>query len=301
MQRETQMLVSKLDRSVNFVLPNSQETRYVRRNDDYFIVYLSSHNGCNKTCRFCHLTQTGQTEFVEASYEDMISQARLILNHYRRQVELGLEPKANKVHFNWMARGEPLSSKTLTNNWDNLSRDLAHLAYDRGINEVKFKISTIMPLDYEGSLVKDFGNDKYHPEHRPTFYYSLYSVEDTFRKKWLPKAMSVNEALTKLTLWQYVTEREVVLHWAFIRGENDTTSNVHQILERLEQFQIKTRFNLVRYNPFDNLKSEESDPQRLAELFKIMESGMGLKGSKIISRVGQDIAASCGTFINLKE
>ena len=78
-----QIIPSQEDASVNFVRPGDRlgffEARYVRRTDDYFIVYLSSQTGCQKACRMCHLTATGQNKFENASHGDFISQAETVL------------------------------------------------------------------------------------------------------------------------------------------------------------------------------------------------------------------------------
>lgn len=97
------------DASVNWDRPagvGRLEARYVRRCPDYFVVYLSSQTGCAQGCRMCHLTATGQTRLRDAMFGEMIEQARTVLEHYRRE-----GPSARTVHFNFMARGEPLASR----------------------------------------------------------------------------------------------------------------------------------------------------------------------------------------------
>ena len=175
------ILNSEIDLSVNFVRPNGQESRYVRRTDDYFIVYISSHNGCNKACRFCHLTQTNQTDFVESSLAEMLEQAGDVMGHYSQAVSSGTQKPAKKIHFNWMARGEPLASSVVLLEWPSLVCGLTKMANDHGIEDMRFNLSTIFPSDFSGEI--EFKG------RQPTLYYSLYSMEPEFRKRWLPKAL----------------------------------------------------------------------------------------------------------------
>lgn len=100
-------LVSIEDSSRNYVSPVSDggffESRFVQRNPTYFIVYLSSHSGCNQSCRMCHLTQSGQTMMTSATLQDYIDQAKNVLKNvdYESMKEQGLR----RIKYSFMARG----------------------------------------------------------------------------------------------------------------------------------------------------------------------------------------------------
>ena len=280
---------------MNFVFPNGQEARYVRRNDNYAIVYLSSHGGCDQACRFCHLTQTKQVEMEPATPADFFLQALKVLTHYHDQVQSGKEPPVQRIHFNWMARGEPLLNPHLAEHWANISGHLRDMASQLGVHDVRFKISTIMPqyrvnMDHFGDVPAVF---------RPTFYYSAYSYSPEWRRRWLPKALPLERGLTALQEWQKEWGGNVVLHWPFIKGENDSEQGVEMILSLVSAVRLKTRFNLVRYNPYSPVQGEESPEDVLQARFQQIAAKW--PGSKIVSRVGFDVKASCGMFIQLKE
>jgi 23S rRNA (adenine2503-C2)-methyltransferase len=129
-------LFSQQDKTVNFVFDNNIEARFVRREQKYFIIYLSSHDGCSKACRFCHLTQTKQTSFNEALLEDYIEQAKVVFEYYSK-IKI-LQGKADIVHFNFMSRGEPLSNSLLLTKPENLFFELDKLSKQKTGNEVAF-------------------------------------------------------------------------------------------------------------------------------------------------------------------
>lgn len=281
-------LPSQCDRSVNFIFANGAESRFVQRTDDYFICYLSTHNGCNKACRFCHLTQTGQTSMDECSIQDMIDQAVPVLEHYR-----SLNRPATKMHFNFMARGEALASRIFRENANQLFEQLTLLAEEVGL-PAKFNISTIMPLEAMDIDFTSFIDNRFNHQ----FYYSLYSMDPTFRKRWLPKAMAVEEAINLFSTWQMVTNRDLALHWAFIEGENDSDRSINEIHTLLKEYGLRCKFNLVRYNPFSDGQGREPDEAKIELLFEKMASPLNNASSRIVPRVGFDVKASCGMFVS---
>src|SRR6185437_2926755 len=272
--------------SVNFILPmdeGSIEARYVRRKDDYFIVYLSSHTGCKHSCRFCHLTASGETSFEPVDLDLYLEQALRVLSYYDSVVDV--QGPAQLVHFDWMARGEAPSNPTFVEDGFTIIGCLSSMARDRGLSS-KFKISTIVPKDFKTTLVDAFSGLPID------FYYSIYSMNEDFRKRWLPKAMPPTVALGMFKDWQQSEDREVMLHWPFIDGQNDSEADVHGICDAVEKVGLKTRVNVVRYNPPDD-KSKESSEEVINRNFEIIRSRLSDK-SKIVSRVGWDVSASCG-------
>jgi 23S rRNA (adenine2503-C2)-methyltransferase len=287
---------SQDDNSVNFIDSSPEsghyESRYVRRGEDYFIVYLSVQSACNLGCRMCHLTATRQKKMIENSETSLLMQAQAVLNHYQELVKSGKEKPAKYMHFNFMARGEVLNAPIFKDPETafSLLSNLRGLSETIGLN-ARFLLSTIMPNSFKGhSLEETFKIIQ------PYFYYSLYSTNDDFRKKWLPMAMNPNDALDKLTSWDSFSEHKIKIHYAFIEGENDAPKDIDNICNLLLSKGLKPDVNIVRYNPYSiehGQEPNESIVQRNADIFR---ETLG-SNVKVIQRVGKDVKASCGMFI----
>jgi len=286
MQKLT-VLRSAEDQSVNFVeeqLAGFIEARYVRRCAEYFVCYLSSHSGCNRGCEFCHLTATNQTSFQASTINDFVSQALSVLKHYRR------EQPAKYMHYSFMARGEPLANPHLLARGQELLIRLGQLAADEGL-PAKFCVSSIMPLTLHKPLVDVFGFVS------PTLYYSLYSVEDAFRARWLPTAMPAQKALAMLADYQRFSKKLVKIHFAFIEGHNDSEEQVRKLCDSIEEHGLLCEFNLVAYNPATPKQERESSPEIVTERLAYIADRFAGK-AKAVKRIGFDVKASCGMFVD---
>jgi 23S rRNA (adenine2503-C2)-methyltransferase len=280
---------SALDASVNWDRPadvGRLEARYVRRGPDYFVVYLSAQTGCAQGCRMCHLTATGQSRLRDATVAEMLEQARVVLDHYRRE-----GAPARRVHFNFMARGEPLANRALLADADGLLGELSRMAVALGLRP-RHLISTIYPRELGDRPLEDV-----FLAHHPEIHYSVYSVSERFRRRWLPKAQPAAVAFDALTAWQRGTHKIVTLHHAYIAGENDAEGDVHAICDAVEERGLMVHVNLVRYNPFDPARHGTEPPEEVLERnAAIYRARLPNARVGIIPRVGFDVAASCGMF-----
>ncbi len=282
------VLNSGEDRSVNFVedqLVGFLESRFVRKCPEYFICYLSSQTGCNRGCTFCHLTATGQTSFTDSDHNDFLAQALQVFRHYRREAV-----PAQFVHYNFMARGEPLANRHFLDSADELLNKLGQLAIAEGLPS-KFNISTIMPVTLKQGLREVFRFIT------PTIYYSLYSVSESFRRQWMPAAMPVREALAELKRYQDFSKKIVKIHFPFISGVNDSLADVSAMCDEIDAADLRVEFNLVRYNPASPDQGVESPPEVLEA--RLRQIARRLPGKvQAIPRVGFDVRASCGMFVD---
>ncbi|MFO0925888.1 MAG: hypothetical protein U0736_02485 [Gemmataceae bacterium] len=278
------------DASVNWDRPadvGRVEARYVRRSPDYFVVYLSAQTGCSQGCRMCHLTATGQTRQRDVTFAELLEQADTVLAHYRRA-----EPPARSVFFNFMARGEPLANRALLANADELLGALAGRAVALGLRP-RHRVSTILPREIGDRRLEDV-----FVVHHPDIHYSIYSVSERFRRRWLPKALPAREALDRLAAWQRSTDKVVTLHHAYIAGENDTEADVHAICDAIEERRLMVHVALVRYNSPDPARhGVESDEATIARNAAIYQARLPFARVRVIARVGFDVAASCGMFV----
>jgi 23S rRNA (adenine2503-C2)-methyltransferase len=284
---------SQEDASVNWVFkgdfPGFFEARYVRRYPDRFIVYLSSQSGCQKACRFCHLTQSGQTKYVNADLDAYLLQAEKVLDYYQTQAP------AEKVHFNFMARGELFANELFLDNAPQILQALAEKAIERGLLP-EWKLSSIMPAE-----IKDRDLARMLTPLAPDIYYSIYSVNEEFRRRWLPKALPVETALSLLKEYQHHTRKIICLHWAMIKDQNDREEDMEGIIKAIKKAGLRVDINFVRYNPFSPVQGEESPESVLFERAEQLRAGLADARVKLIPRVGFDVKASCGMFVGGRE
>jgi 23S rRNA (adenine2503-C2)-methyltransferase len=292
---EFNTLYSKLDDSVNFTHPLSTggiyECRFVQREPEQISLYLSSQAGCKQACRMCHLTQSGQINDESASVEELILQTN-VLFEYIDQLPHDKKIKIERVNFNFMARGEPLASPVILNEFKQVYDSLSEFAITRNL-EFKFNISTIMPRQVAEIRLSDI----FTGCPNTTIYYSLYSVEPSFRKKWLPKSIHHDLALHMLAQWYYDTNVLPVIHYAFIKDINDDEDSIIDIIHSIPfSLRNNVRFNVVRYNPYSADQGEESPDWVIQRNFEMILPHVH-PSSQIVTRVGMDIYSSCGMFI----
>jgi 23S rRNA (adenine2503-C2)-methyltransferase len=277
---------SQIDGSVNFIRKHGNsivECRYVRREDHQVVVYLSSHNGCNMSCRFCHLTATKQTSMQPVDVWGYDDQAYQVIKYWAGHRMTGGE---THINFNFMARGEPLQNPSIRNRgkWMQLRTFLSEQSFIVDLIP-SYNISTILP--------KDGPDLRSYVQADTKLYWSLYSPLEKFRKRWLPKAMEPIEAAKEINKFRELGGK-VVLHNAFIKRENDTFEQLSALTRFLKEFDLTDLdYNIVRYNPYDFRYGEESDCMN--EIYDILSNTMTGR-VQLISRVGLDVHASCGTF-----
>jgi adenine C2-methylase RlmN of 23S rRNA A2503 and tRNA A37 len=277
---------SEIDDSVNFISNAGKsflECRYVRREDHQVVVYLSSHNGCKMACRFCHLTSTKQTSMDDVGPFAFDDQAYTVLKYWSENKKTGNE---TDVNFNFMARGEPFANRFIMNygHWMQIRQMLWSWAHIYRLKP-SYNISTILPVDAPEL--------RWYVQPDTKIYWSLYSPLEKFRKRWLPKAMEPKKAAWAINLFR---ERggNVVLHNAFIKGENDTEEQIEQLVKFIQENDLDDLdYNIVAYNPYSIRYGTESE--RIPEIARILSETMDGR-VQVIDRVGLDVHASCGTF-----
>lgn len=285
-----QVLQSREDNSVNFISTGNFvgkiEARYVRRKDWYAVVYLSSQTGCIQACRMCHLTAMGETKLVDVTPQQFIEQAQTVLQWYDHNA-----PRAEVVNFNFMARGEALVNPYLLSDSSSILSDLQKLAWSHSLIP-QFNISTIMPKTLAGKKLKDI-----FPKILPELYYSVYSVDDTFRKHWLPKSLPVEQSLAMLKDWQQFSGKIPKIHFAFIKDENDSRASVIALCNAINAIKLHVNVNIVRYNPFSEKQGTEPSEEVINRNIHIMQNMLPNARINLIQKVGFDVQASCGMFL----
>lgn len=298
-------ITSTIDGSKNWIIPFKKsfvEARYVRRAPHYISAYLSSHNGCKMQCKFCWLTATDQKEFNHVELDLYKNQLHYILKH-SKDIDKD-KSKDIRVNINMMARGEALANKIIINHYPDFYNSMNNMIQkEYGYKETKINLSTIMPnVIINRNLIDIFKDEPVN------LYYSLYSINDQFRKKWLPNAIPWNIALNKLKDYQIITSNPIAFHFALIENENDNLEDVKKMTDEIIKMKFdKTKFNIVRFNPHSSMNEyKETNEYKMDKIYKILQSvandeDIKTNKSRIVLRSDTKTRSSCGLFVTNDE
>ncbi len=288
-----EILKSKIDPSVNFIQQYGKgkiESRYVRKGPHYISAYVSSHSGCTMKCRMCFLTQNKDFTMDHVDIKTYASQINTILSYYKADVE---DQSAVRCNINFMAKGEALANKNVVNRYPELYDAMNKVCNSYGLI-TKPNISTIMPYTVRDKKLIDIFQQK------PAYlYYSLYSLDPEFRKKWLPNAIPYQQALDKLKEYQMQggeAGNVITFHWSLIKGCNDSLEQAEKIADCLKKYNFNAKLNIVRFNPHPNLSEEEPSKERIDEIFNIISPVFKNDKSYVVKRVDPLVFAACGMF-----
>jgi 23S rRNA (adenine2503-C2)-methyltransferase len=114
----------------------------------------------------------------------------------------------------------------------------------------------------------------------------------------LPASIPVEQALEKLVNWQNHSSKIPKIHYAFIAGQNDSQEDVHSICELINEYKLRVNINIVRYNPPSEEQGIESPIEVIERNQDIFKNKLSMAQVKDIPKVGFDVYASCGMFVN---
>ncbi|MCH8150479.1 MAG: hypothetical protein IH987_21290 [Planctomycetes bacterium] len=100
-----------------------------------------------------------------------------------------------------------------------------------------------------------------------------------------------------LSEYQQATHVVPKLHWAFIRGENDDEETVTLICDAVNDVGLHVDVNVVRYNSYSVMHGTESAESTICRNVALVRRRLPGAKVKVIDRVGFDVKASCGMFI----
>jgi len=277
-----------------------------------YTVFVSSSVGCFMNCNFCYLT-------IKNSAYGKIAEQQLLKNLQEAVEQELIDNPSNRDRFAkicWMGMGEDHMihpERTRSQTIKMLDWMLAH-NYTLGLDGVD--IATVMSkatssswIDQFTQLDRDLGQYALNPlntkdvhasnaytmgnnRSRLRLFYSLHSAQQNERDQMIPNALSLNKAVSQIDEFYHRSNCNVIFHYMFMEGQNDSDASVDALLEFMQHrkhHELRIlRYNSCSYTPFDE------SPKFNAIIAKLAKE---IPRLKVQISVGKEVAAACGQFI----
>lgn len=235
---------------------------------------VSSQIGCALDCRFCATGKQG--------FNRNLSTAEIIAQLHVANHALGKTPGGDRVISNvvMMGMGEPLL------NFDNVVRamDIMMDDFAYGLSKRRVTLSTagVVPALQRLKDVSDV-----------SLAVSLHAPTDELRNELVPinQKYPIKELMNACRHYIEGDNRRVVTwEYVMLKGVNDSDEHAYELAKLLSN--IRSKVNLIPFNPFEKSGYERSSQTRIDRFRDILMK----KGIVTITRKtrGDDIDAACG-------
>src|SRR5687767_5263380 len=231
---------------------------------------VSSQAGCVLDCAFCSTGKQGFNRNLATA--EIIGQLWLA----NRLLE-GERPVTNVV---MMGMGEPLL------NLDNVLPALRVMLDDNayGLSRRRVTVSTagVVP-----------GIDRLRDECPVALAVSLHAPNDELRDRLVPVNRKYPLAELAKACNRYLDKAPrdfITFEYVMLDGVNDSDAHARQLVALAGK--VRSKFNLIPFNPFPNSEFKRSSPERIRSFAEILARA-GLTATTRKTR-GDDIAAACG-------
>ena len=247
-------------------------------------ICVSSQVGCSLSCSFCH-TGTMKLE-RNLTLEEILGQiisVKYLLKDWSKKTE-------DRIVTNivYMGMGEPLLNYNNVINSINIICDSEGLAFSK--RKITLSTSGIV------NKLKDF-----HKDTDVNLAVSLHAAFDNIRNELVPINKKWPIAALIKELHSYSSEKRkkrITFEYIMLKGVNDSLKDAKQLIKLISP--LKSKVNLIPFNPWPNSKYNVSAPEKIEEFKKFI-----LENGKIIATIrnpkGDDILAACGQLKSLNK
>jgi 23S rRNA (adenine2503-C2)-methyltransferase len=237
---------------------------------DHYTLCISSQVGCAQGCRFC-LTGRGGLQ-RNLSKAEIVSQVRDVRNRLDDSL-----PLSNLV---FMGMGEPLA------NYKNLVAAVEVITDIRlglGFAGRRVTVSTAGLVPALASLGRDT---------KVNLAVSLNATDNNTRDRLMPinRQYPIEKLLQACRRFPLTGGRRITFEYVLLKNINDSPEDAGRLAKLLRP--IKSKINLIPFNPHAGCRYQRPDEDTLARFQKILID----KNYTVIIRrsKGQDISAACG-------
>lgn len=237
---------------------------------------ISSQVGCSLTCKFCATAKLKRMRNLTA--DEIYDQVVLVKN---TAMERYKQPLTNIVY---MGMGEPL----LNYNEMMLSVDKITNPKGLGMSPKRITVSTAGVA----KMIKKLGDDGV----KFNLALSLHAANDEKRNQLMPinETNSLENLAEALNYFYDKTGTRCTFEYIVFRDFNDNTKDALELVDFSKK--VKSKVNIIEYNPIDGGEFKQTTPERLANFVKVLEDN-GVIVNVRRSR-GKDIDAACGQLAN---
>lgn len=254
---------------------NCIETVYIPE-ENRATLCVSSQVGCSLNCTFCSTAQHGYNRNLTVA--EIIAQLWVASRAFTEDGSIKKHRPITNVVM--MGMGEPLL------NFDNVvaAMDIMRDDFAYSISKYRLTLSTsgVVPKIYE--LAK---------QTNVALAISLHAPNDDLRTQIVPinKKYPIKELMSACQeYFKDEPRRFVTIEYVMLKGVNDQTEHAYQLIKVLKS--VKSKVNLIPFNPFPGTKFECSSRKTIDEFRQILlEAGINTVTRKTR---GDDIDAACG-------